>query len=96
MEDIVILGDNLKKIIEGIEKSADSRAFFIKKHDEIVKKNEGRIVAVIAGNIASVPFTDDVAEAQKNFKVLESKIGKENMSSARISYIPGPNETLML
>lgn len=96
MGNTVILEDNLEKIIRGIEKSADSHAFFKKEHDEIVKKNKGCIVAVIAGNFASVPFTDDVSKAQENFKVLERKIGKENMSSARISYIPGPDETLMI
>lgn len=53
-------------------------------------------MAVTAEKIVSVPFTDDVSKAKKNFEKLEREIGKENMRGARISYIPKPNEILML
>ena len=46
--------------------------------------------------IVSVPFTSDISEAEKNFDILERGIGKENMGSAHITYIPKPNEILML
>lgn len=48
------------------------------------------------GKIASIPFTDNILEAKKNFEVLKKKLGEENMGTASISYIPKPDETLLL
>jgi len=62
----------------------------------IAEKYVGCIVAVANGKMASVPFMDDISEAKQNFETLEREIGKENMRGARISYIPKPDETLML
>ena len=87
---------NLEEAREAIKRSNKSRNIFKENYDKIAVEHSGRIVAVTAEKIVSVPFTDDVSKAKKNFEKLEREIGKENMSGARISYIPKPNEILML
>ena len=95
MEKIVKLF-NPEEACEVIKRSKENRDYFKENYDKIVEKYAGCIVAVANGKIASVPFTDDISKAKQNFETLEREIGKENMSGARISYIPKPNETLML
>ena len=87
---------NLEEAREAIKRSNKSRNIFKENYDKIAVEHSGRIVAVTAEKIVSVPFTDDVSKAKKNFEKLEREIGKENMRGARISYIPKPNEILML
>jgi len=86
------LGELLGVVKRGIE----NHKYFEENYDRIVKEYAGRIVAVISEKIVSVPFTSDISEAEKNFDILERGIGKENMGSAHITYIPKPNEILML
>ena len=85
---------NLEEAREVIKKSDESHNYFMENYDKIVEEHAGCIVAVVTGKIVSVPFTDDVSKAKQNFETLEREIGKENMSGARISYIPKPKEFL--
>ena len=87
---------NLEEAREAIKRSNKSRKIFKENYDKIAVEHSGCIVVVTPEKIVSVPFTDDVSKAKKNFEKLEREIGKENMSGARISYIPKPNEILML
>lgn len=87
---------NLEKMHEIMKRNNESRAYFKENYDKIVKEHAGCIVAVAARKIVSVPFTSDVSEARKNFSFLEREVGEKNMSGAYISYIPKPDEILML
>ena len=79
-----------------VKRGIENHKYFEENYDRIVKEYAGRIVAVISEKIVSVPFTSNISEAEKNFDILEREIGKENMGSAHITYIPKPNEILML
>jgi hypothetical protein len=87
---------NIEELYEVTEKSNKSNKYFDENFDKIMEKYAGHIVAVSSEKIASVPFTSDISEAKKNFEILEGEIGKENMGSAIISYIPKPHEILVL
>lgn len=96
MEEVLRAFDT-EKMSEAIKGRDASGNHFEEKYTEIVEKHAGKIVAVSAvGKIVAVPFTSDVAEAKKNFKVLEQEIGEENMHAATISYIPDPKQILFL
>ena len=97
--------DRIEKILKWINleeargvmmRSNESRKYFEEHYDKIAEEYAGRIVAVTSEKIASVPFTDDVFKATKNFEKLEREIGKEDIRGAIISYIPNPNEILIM
>lgn len=88
---------SFNELDELVKKTGKSNKQFKEQYDAIVAKYAGNIVAVSAdGKIASIPFTDNILEAKKNFEVLKKKLGEENMGTASISYIPKPDETLLL
>lgn len=88
---------DFSEVRELINKSNKSKKHFDKHYGELVKKHAGKIVAVSdTGKIVAVPFTDDISKAKENLKILERGIGKENMSGACVSYIPRPNQKLLL
>ena len=88
---------NLKELDELITKTNESNKLFKERYREFVTKYAGKIVAITPeGKIAHIPFTPNITEAKKNFESLEKKIGKENMSTATISYIPKPGKILLL
>ncbi|HUV80574.1 MAG TPA: hypothetical protein VMW40_07130 [Candidatus Bathyarchaeia archaeon] len=87
---------DLKELGEMIEKSNRRGRLFEEHYAEFLERYAGKIVAVSdSGKIASVPFTKNVAEAKRNFKTLERKLGKENLRAAA-SYIPEPNKVMLL
>lgn len=87
---------NLEEIGRVFRKWNRNREYFKENYGDIVEKHAGCIVAVSVGKIISVPFTDNISEAQKNFEKIEREIGKENLSDAYISYVPKPGRTLIL
>jgi len=82
---------------ERIEQTNQSNSHFLRLYKELGEKYAGNIVAVSAtGKIAHIPFTRDISEAKEHFKRLEEQVGRDNMRTATISYIPKPGQILLL
>lgn len=90
--------DEIREIISKTPKiNRDNYNYFQERFDEIQSEYAGEIIVVLGREVVeSHEFTDDLSELRSFLSDLREEYGEEEIENAYITYVPDPDQVLIL